>query len=244
MTESATWSTGSEKTATVNKGYVTGVGLGSTNITASYDGLNATASVLVKGTPTLTLGWTSRTLERGDVITNTAIYHPNDGSASTDVTSTAVWTTSNSGVATVGGGVITAQGPGTAIITASSNGIRTVCVVTVTGEVYIDPTTHVTSVYATQVNLADNLWKIMLSIRFSNGTVMDDIPYKWAVTYAQNPEISTSTSGEDPIIYQTGSTNSMMQVGITTTNFYKDSNGAAKQFNTTATFSHSVDWKP
>ena len=98
--------------------------------------------------------------------------------------------------------------------------------------------------YVTQVNLAENLWKIMLSIRFSNGTVIDDVPYKWNVTYAQNPEISTSTRGEDPIIYQTGSTNSMMEVGITTTDFYKDSNGATKQFNILTTFSHSVDWKP
>lgn len=244
VTESATWSTGSEKTATVNKGYVTGVGLGSTNITASYDGLSATASVLVKGTPTLTLGWTSKTLERGDVITNTAIYNLNDGSSPANVTSSVVWTTSNSGVATVGGGTITAQGPGTAIITASYNGIRSVCVVTVSKDVYIDPNAHVTSVYATQVNLAENLWKIMLSIRFSNGTVIDDVPYKWNVTYAQNPEISTFTRGEDPIIYQTGSTNSMMEVGISTTDFYKDSNGATKQFNILTTFSHSVDWKP
>ena len=244
VTASATWSTGSSRTATVDKGYITGVGLGSTKITASYNGLSATVSVLVKGTPTLTLGWTSKTLERGDVITNTAIYNLNDGSSPTSVTSSAIWTTSNSGVATVGGGVITAQGPGTAIITASYNGIRSICVVTVAKDVYIDPNAHVTSVYVTQVNLAENLWKIMLSIRFSNGTVIDDVPYKWNVTYAQNPEISTSTRGEDPIIYQTGSTNSMMEVGITTTDFYKDSNGATKQFNILTTFSHSVDWKP
>ncbi len=244
VTASATWSTGNNKTATVNNGYVTGVGLGATKITASYNDLDATASVLVKGTPTLTLGWTSRTLERGDVITNTAIYNINDGSSPTNVTSSAVWTTSNSGVATVGGGTITAQGPGTAIITVSYNGIRAVCVITVTRDVYIDPNAHVTSVYVTQVNLAENLWKIMLSIRFSNGTVIDDVPYKWNVTYAQNPEISTATGGEDPIIYQTGSTNSMMEVGITTTDFYKDSNGATKQFNILTTFSHSVDWKP
>ena len=244
VTESATWSTGSSRTATVNKGYVTGVGLGSTKITASYNGLDATATVLVKGTPTLSLGWTSKTLERGDVITNTAIYNLNDGTSPKNVTSAAVWTTSNSGVATVGGGSITAQGPGTAIITASYNGIRSVCVVTVTEDVYIDPNAHVTSVYVTQVNLAENLWKIMLSIRFSNGTVIDDVPYKWNVTYAQNPEISTSTSSEDPIIYQTGGTNSLMEVGITTTKFYKDSNGSTRQFNILTTFSHSVDWKP
>ena len=244
VTASASWSSGSSRTATVSKGYVTGVGLGTTSITATYNGLDATASVLVKGTPTLTLGWTSKTLKRGDVITNTAIYHPNDGSASTNVTSATVWATNNSGVATVGGGVITAQGPGTAIITASYNGIRSVCVITVAKEVYIDPNTHVTSVYATQINLAENLWKIMVSIRFSYGTVIDDVPYKWNVTYAQNPDISTSSRGEDPIIYQTGSTNSLMEVGITTTSFYKDSSGASRQFNILTTFSHSVDWVP
>lgn len=244
VTKDAVWSTDNSKTATVEKGYITGVGLGSTTITASYNGLTATTSVLVKGAPTLSLGWTSKTLKRGDVIANTAIYHPNDGSISRNVTSSATWTTSNSGVATVGGGVITAQGPGTAIITVTYNGTRSVFVVTVTAEIYIDPSVHVTSVYATQVNLAENLWKIMLSIRLSNGKVIDDVPYKWSVKYSQNPDIDTSAGGEDPIIYQTGSSSFMMEVGITTTNAYKDSNGTLKQFNVQTTFSHSVDWKP
>ena len=60
----------------------------------------------------------------------------------------------------------------------------------------------------------------------------------------QTSSIDTSAGGEDPIIYQTGSSNFMMEVGITTTNAYKDSNGTLKQFNVQTTFSHSVDWKP
>ena len=84
----------------------------------------------------------------------------------------------------------------------------------------------------------------MLSIRLSNGKVIDDVPYKWSVKYSQNPDIDTSAGGEDPIIYQTGSSSFMMEVGITTINAYKDSNGTLKQFNVQTTFSHSVDWKP
>ena len=109
VTSSATWSSSSSSVAGVSGGTITGNGVGSATITATYSGKSATCAVKVIGSPTLSLGWTSADLEKGDVRTNAAIYNPNNGTASTNVTSSAVWTTSNSGVATVGGGQITAQ---------------------------------------------------------------------------------------------------------------------------------------
>lgn len=53
VTSSASWSTSNAAVATVNKGVVTGAGVGSATITASYNGKTATTLVVVGQTPTL-----------------------------------------------------------------------------------------------------------------------------------------------------------------------------------------------
>jgi hypothetical protein len=53
VTSSATWSTSNTAVATVNKGLVTGTGIGSATISASLDGKTVTTLVVVGQTPTL-----------------------------------------------------------------------------------------------------------------------------------------------------------------------------------------------
>ncbi len=53
VTSSAKWSTSKDAVATVDKGLVTGTGIGSATITASFDGKTATALVVVGQTATL-----------------------------------------------------------------------------------------------------------------------------------------------------------------------------------------------
>jgi len=53
VTSSVTWSTSNAAVATVNKGLVTGTGIGSATITASLDGKTGTTLVVVGQTPTL-----------------------------------------------------------------------------------------------------------------------------------------------------------------------------------------------
>jgi trimeric autotransporter adhesin len=53
VTSSATWSTSNGAVATVNKGLVTGTGIGSATITASLNGKTGTTTVVVGQTPTL-----------------------------------------------------------------------------------------------------------------------------------------------------------------------------------------------
>lgn len=244
VSENAIWTPANTKVVEVNKGEVTGLSLGSTVINVEYNGVTATASVLVKGPPSLSMGWSSKTLKKGSVTANTVMYHPNDGTASENVTSKAMWTTSNAGVASIGGGTITAQGPGTALITASYNGLSAVCVVTVTSDVYVNPNSHVVTMTATSVNLSGNIWKIKLSLRFSDGTVIDDVPYRWNVKYSQSPDISQSDGNEDPIIYLSGGSTFITEVGISTIGQYKDSSGNTRQFSTSMSFSHNTDWIP
>lgn len=245
VTSSATWSSSSSSVAGVSGGTITGNGIGSATITATYKGKSATCSVKVTGSPTLSLGWTSVNLKRGDVRTNAAIYNPNNGTASTNVTSSAVWTTSNSGVATVGGGQITAQGKGTCTITATYNGVSASCTVNVTENDTPSTNTYVSNMSVQSVNISGtNDYKLTLSLKFSDGTLVEDAPYTWSVISAQNTSIATGTSGDGPIVYTGGGSAYVMAVTLTTKAYYYDEKGNKRQHTIGTSFSHSAEWKP
>ncbi len=127
-----TWSSSDEAVATVEDGKIVAKALGTTTITAeTHNHIKATCKVTVKNpeiTATkITLNKTSLTLGKGESMTVTAEIEP------TNTTNKSVtWTTSNSSVATVSGGKITAKNNGTATITAkTSNGKTAACKVTV-----------------------------------------------------------------------------------------------------------------
>ena len=245
VTSAATWSSGNTSVATVSAGTVTGKGAGTATITATYNGKSATCSVTVVGTATLSLGWTSATMEKGSVRTNAAIYNPNNGTASTNVTSSAVWTTSNAGVATAGSGTITAQGKGTCTITVTYNGLSARCTVTVTDNDTPQPNAYVSNMSVQSVNIpGTSNYKLQLSIRFSDGTVIEDAPYTWSVTFAQNSAIATGTSGAGPLVYVGGGSTYTMAVAIQTQEYYYNSSGNKQQFSTGTSFSHNTSWKP
>ena len=245
VTSAATWSSGNTSVATVSGGTVTGKGAGTATITATYNGKSATCSVTVVGSATLSLGWTSATMEKGSVRTNAAIYNPNNGTASTNVTSSAVWTTSNAGVATAGSGTITAQGKGTCTITVTYNGLSASCTVTVTDNDTPQPNAYVSNMSVQSVNIpGTSNYKLQLSIRFSDGTVIEDAPYNWSVTFAQNSAIPTGTSGTGPLVYVGGGSTYTMAVAIQTQEYYYNSNGNKQQFSTGTSFSHNTSWKP
>ena len=245
VTSSATWSSSSSSVAGVSGGTITGNGIGSATITATYKGKSATCSVKVTGSPTLSLGWTSVDLKRGDVRTNAAIYNPNNGTASTNVTSSAVWTTSNSGVATVVGGQITAQGKGTCTITATYNGVSASCTVNVTENDTPSTNTYVSNMSVQSVNISGtNDYKLTLSLKFSDGTLVEDAPYTWSVISAQNTSIATGTSGDGPIVYTGGGSAYVMAVTLTTKAYYYDEKGNKRQHTIGTSFSHSAEWKP
>lgn len=245
VTSSATWSSSSTSVATVSGGTVTGKGAGTATITATYNGKSATCSVTVVGSATLSLGWTSATMEKGAVRTNAAIYNPNNGTASTNVTSSAVWKTSNAGVATAGSGTITAQGKGTCTITVTYNGLSASCTVTVTDNDTPQPNAYVSNMSVQSVNIpGTSNYKLQLSIRFSDGTVIEDAPYTWSVTFAQNSAIATGTSGTGPLVYAGGGSTYTMAVTIQTQEYYYNSSGNKQQFSTGTSFSHNTSWKP
>jgi hypothetical protein len=199
----------------------------------------------VNGSPALSLGWTSADLKKGDVRTNAAIYNPNDGTPSGNVSASATWTTSNAGVATVGGGTITAQGKGTCTITATYNGLSATCTVTVTENDTPQPNAYVSNMSVQSVNIpGTSNYKLQLSIKFSDGTTIDDVQYTWSVTFSQNSSIATGTKGTGPIVYLGGGTTYTMAVVLTTVDSYPDTNGSSRQHSTGTSFSHNSSWIP
>ncbi len=118
-----TWKSSKKSIATVDEyGKVTGLKPGETTITASADGTSATCQVTVK-LPTVRLKQTSATLYRGQTLQLSA-------TVSSSIKPT--WKTNKSSVALVDAtGTVTAIKHGTAIITATVDGVTQTCEITV-----------------------------------------------------------------------------------------------------------------
>ena len=126
--KTVTWTTSDATVATVVDGKVTAVGGGSAVITANAGSQAATCAVTVTAQVTgITLDKAQLNLVKGDSETLTATVLPADA---TDKTVT--WTSSNTAVATVVDGKVTAVGGGSATITAKAAGFEATCAVTVT----------------------------------------------------------------------------------------------------------------
>ena len=126
------WSSSRPNVASVTSdGIVEGLSAGSAVITASSsNGIKANCDIVVKEkvvpVTSVTLDKTSLTLTEGDTQTLTATVKPDNA---TDKTVT--WTSSNTSVAKVEGGKVTAVAQGTATITAKAGDKTATCAVTV-----------------------------------------------------------------------------------------------------------------
>lgn len=110
----ANWTTSKSSVATVsNTGTITAKGKGTATITAKYSGKSVTISVTVNEDAGLVAKQSKVTIKKGKTSTIGLTYN---GKALTG--SNATWTTSNSSIATVKNGVVTAKAKGTATITA------------------------------------------------------------------------------------------------------------------------------
>ncbi|WP_287640554.1 Ig-like domain-containing protein, partial [Bacteroides sp.] len=113
--KAVTWTSSDEAVATVSNGVVTAVKEGTATITATAGGKSAQCTVTVKkgvvAVTGITLSQTSLSLEEGKSATLTATVQPSNA---TD--KTVSWSSSNTSVATVSNGVVTAVKEGTATI--------------------------------------------------------------------------------------------------------------------------------
>ena len=131
------WTSSNSLVATVSNGIVTAIGAGTATITATAaDGSGKSASCVVTVSKvvveSVTLSKSTLTLNVGGSSVLTATIEPSNAEDKN-----LVWTSSNSLVATVQNGAVTAVGPGTAtIMVSTADGSETAtCTVTVKGEV-------------------------------------------------------------------------------------------------------------
>jgi trimeric autotransporter adhesin len=122
LNRQVTWSTESASVAVVNSaGLVTAVSAGVTTITASVEGVNGTVNVQVIQAAVNSVSLTApRTgIRVGEEVQVTAVLR--DAANNVLTGRPIAWSSSNGNVATVSGtGLVTAAGPGSAIITATS----------------------------------------------------------------------------------------------------------------------------
>lgn len=153
------WSSSDETVATVSStGLVSGRKVGSATITASSEGKSGTAAVTVIAAPvaTVTVAPSSATLTVGQTVE--LVAQTLDAAGGVLAGRAVTWTTSNAGVATVApNGTVTAVGPGSATITATSEGKSGTAAVTVTAappaavaSVAVSPTSASLTVGGTQ----------------------------------------------------------------------------------------------
>ena len=127
VTSRAAWFSSNTAVASVtNSGVARGVAGGSADIVASYQGFTSTARVMILNPATVNYPFLdvrmSSVPETGRSSRAQALYTLGPNSASRDVSAEASWTSSDERVFTVLNGNVTAQGPGTASITATYSG--------------------------------------------------------------------------------------------------------------------------
>ena len=123
--KTVTWTTSDPTIATVDNGKITAVGGGTATVTATSNN-GKTATVTVKVTvpvESITLSREKANLLVGRSTTATATINPTNAT-----NKTVKWTSSDTSVATVTNGKITAVGAGTATITATTNNGKTATV--------------------------------------------------------------------------------------------------------------------
>ncbi|MGN1203971.1 MAG: Ig domain-containing protein, partial [Lachnospiraceae bacterium] len=114
----AVWESSNPEVATVVNGKVTAVGEGQTVITASANGVTAECLITVKESKVI-LGTENITLDKGETAQLPADV--------VGYSQTLAYTTTNSKVATVKNGIITAKSYGEADIKVTANGVSAVC---------------------------------------------------------------------------------------------------------------------
>ena len=140
VTDLAEWTSSNEKVADVLKGNITGYSAGSAIITGKYGTKSVSVSVDVDLTSKLSVNEQSiffRSSETGKTA-NVVVMASYPNSSDVDVTSKAIWSSSNEQVATVFKGQITPVGAGSATIKATYSGKTVEIAVDVDTARYLD----------------------------------------------------------------------------------------------------------
>lgn len=175
-----TWSTNRSTVATVSsEGLVTAVGSGTATITATSEGRSATASISVAPRPVsaIIVSPESVTLFAGQTVQLSALVTDDRGQVLTGKQVT--FASNNNGVASVSSqGVVTGVGPGTATITATSEGATGTAIITIAP----DPVASVEVTPATATVIIGQTVQLTAIARNINGQPLTSRPVIWTTS--------------------------------------------------------------
>jgi len=192
LTSSVTWQASPTSIAKISaQGKLTGVAQGSAQVSAAYQGITGGASVAVSPPALLQIAVTaarfSLPLGESEGLTATGIF--SDGSTK-NLTQTAAWSSSGTGVASVSsGGAVVAEGIGAATISATAGSVTGSTGLTVTSAVIV--ALNITP--STLSLLIANSSQFQATATYSDGTTQNmTTTVRWS---AATPMILNVTSG-------------------------------------------------
>lgn len=211
------WSSSSGSVASVNNGRVTAIKAGTASIIAKSDDGGYTASCSVTVSPrtievtSVTLSKTELSLIEGDSETITATVSPDNA---TDKTVT--WTSSNTAVATVENGKITAIKEGSATITAKAGDKSATCVVKV--EKKVIPVTSI-ALNKSELNLVKGSSETLVATvkpdDATDKTVIWSSSNTSVATVDQNGKVTAVNGGSATITAKAGDKSATCTVTVT-----------------------------
>ena len=201
------WFSSNEKIATVDNGLVTAVAVGTVAIEAMCDGVLASCEVTVSAAEltTITLTPGNAVLKVGGTVQFTAA--PNAGAKLGEL----VWSSSDTAVAVVENGKVTAVGSGEAVITVSCDGVTALCEVMVTAaaltSITITPDTAVMTTGETiELTAAPNAGAELKDIVWSSSDA--------AVAAVENGKVTAIAPGKAVIKAVCGSVQAVCHVTV------------------------------
>ncbi|MBJ6361904.1 Ig domain-containing protein [Paenibacillus sp. GCM10012307] len=182
ITQTAEWTSSSPEVVEVNKGTITAIKDGTSTITVKYGNRTATTVVSVGVIEKLTPSEKKIVLRKNKEATITLTAKYKDGTTK-DVTTSAEWQSSKPDVASVYKGNVTANGNGTAVITATFGGEK------VTINVEVDVAEKLTAdIYTVLLELSETKQVTL--------TAIDGLDNKSDVTDAAEWSVSSKTVAE------------------------------------------------
>lgn len=186
-----TWSTSAATLATVSAlGRVTGVAAGTVTITATAEGVNGTALVVVQPIPVASVALTPATVAMLDGASTALTAVPRDSAGKTLTGRTITWSSSAPGVATVSSsGGLLGVAPGTATITATSEGKSATSRVTVSPV----PVATVTVSPSTATVVVGQTATLTARVADSSGTLLSGRTVAWTSDAPAVATVNAST---------------------------------------------------
>ena len=200
----ATWTSSNDAVASISStGRVTGISPGQVTLTATIDGVVGTATLAVAQTPvaSVTVTPNALTLAPGQSVGLTVALADAQGSPLPVSGRTISWSTSSASVATVNSaGNITAIGPGTAVVTASTEGVSGTSTITVTST----PVATVTLSPASAALNQGQTQAVTATARDASGNVLTGRLVSWISSNVAVATVNTGTTASANIISSVG----------------------------------------